>query len=238
MANCSVAPPWSRRISKLSGIASRVLRFEAAGDFSHSDPEHECLECTCQKTAGAGTDHLGVGWCNQHEKSHPNAVCEKRVELMTAAIRAGAPNSVWQYKSNGKYLKKVQEEAALCKGAVNMREQQVVLIDLAQRLLDYIDGGNKPDGEKFTESGKDGPREASDATMFTLFTKLSGTMAKLAQVELSITDPDYTHWDECQVFFLAILKVVENVTDKETFDKIMTEIREVPQPKRGRKRNR
>ena len=219
-------------------LQAKVKRFEAAGDFSHSDKKHWCQECTCKNTAGSGTDHFGVGWCQPHEKCHCDKDCKQRVDLMTQAIRAGAPNSVWEFQSTSKYFAKIQKEANNSQGLIGMREQQVVVIDLVQQLLDCSNGGTKTNGKPFTESSKDGPVRASDATMFKLMNQCAATLARLAQVELVIKDEDFTHWDECQVFVLSIVKIVESLMEKEDFGKFMKELSSVPQPRRGRKRNK
>ena len=92
-------------------IKSKVKRFEDAGDFSHSAKDHYCPECTCQMTAGSGTDHFGVGWCYRHERAHWNKTCDDRVRLMTEAIRAGLPERAYQYTTSDAVLKKIQEDA-------------------------------------------------------------------------------------------------------------------------------
>jgi hypothetical protein len=218
-------------------VHTSINRFEAAGDYSHSDPDHFCEECTCHSVAGKGTAHLGVGWCWLHERSHSKAQNAERVVKMTEAIRAGYPDSVFKYQSNSEVMKKITKEAERSDNILSMRQNMLMLIGMFQQVLTAWETGRKPDGSEFTErAGKDGELvAASDVTMVEVLGKLTERMAKMAKMELEIQDENYVSWEEYTRVLYCMSKLVESKVSSDVWEEIVGEMKKVPQPMRGRK---
>ena len=218
-----------------------------AGDPSHLAAGHSCPECTCQLTAGAGTsaktkigEHYGVGWCMHHEKNHSKEECQKRADLMTDLIRKGVPNRQFLYRTASDNLQKLYKEADESKGIIDMRDNQILIIDLVQRLLNFIEGSaeEKSDGFGFTESYKDGPGPAADMTVMDMLNKLLNTQGKLSKVQLEITESQYCHMDEVKVFFGQVMREAENTFPEDLLKIFIQKVMAIEQPrpgKRGRK---
>lgn len=72
-------PAWHRFPRCAARSRSFIKSCEATGDYSHSDKNHICETCRCQRVAGSGTSgnfyglgehtgHYGCGWCSVHER--------------------------------------------------------------------------------------------------------------------------------------------------------------------------
>ena len=218
-----------------------------AGDPSHMEDNHSCPLCTCQYTAGSRTsektkigEHYGVGWCGMHEKGHSKEECQKRADSMTDLIRKGVPNRQFLYRTASDNLQKLYKEADESKGIIDMRDNQILIIDLVQRLLNYIEDNteSKSDGFGFTESYKDGPGPAADMTVLDMLNKLLNTQGKLSKVQLEITESQYCHMDEVKVFFGQVMREAENTFPQELLQIFIQKVMAIEQPrpgKRGRK---
>jgi hypothetical protein len=218
-----------------------------AGDPSHLAPNHSCPLCTCQYIAGSRTssktkigEHYGVGWCALHEKNHSKEECQRRADQMTDLIRKGVPNRQFLYRTASDNLQKLYKEADESKGIIDMRDNQILVIDLVQRLLNYIENNaeGKSDGFGFTESYKDGPGPAADMTVLDMLNKLLNTQGKLSKVQLEITESQYCHMDEVKVFFGQVMREAENIFPQELLQIFVQKVMAIEQPrpgKRGRK---
>jgi len=219
-------------------VTKRVKEFEAKGDFSHSDKKHICDECACKRTAGHGTDHYGSGWCNTHDRCYDIKHRHKRAETMTDLIRAGVPDKLWRFNHADEFMKDLQKKADESQELFDLRENQIALVGMIQMVLSAVQNRQKPDGSLFTESSKDGNIEASDATLIKLLPPLMNAMTQTVKVELEVKDEDYVHWDDCAIFFAGIMKVVKRHVEPDMFKIITKDLRDVQQPRRGRRKNK
>jgi len=220
-------------------LVNKIKRFEEDGDFSHSAKDHHCPECTCQHIGGAGTGHTGVGWCWIHEKCHSNKDCDERVQLMTNAIRAGFPEKAYQYVTGNEILKKIQQGAEDANGVMSLKEQHNLMISMSQEMLTVWETGSKSKGKRFTESGKNGPVDASDATIVEIIGKMIERIAKMSRIELEITDSDYVHYDELKIYMAKVMQVVNKVIDDDAeFNKVLLGLAELNEPGRGRRKRK
>jgi hypothetical protein len=114
-----------------------------------------------------------------------------------------------------------------------------VVTSMSQEILDVWEKGVKSDGSVFTESGKNGPVEASDATIIEIQGKLFERLSRMAKVELEITDQDFVHWDECKIYFGNVMKAISKIIDNdELFNKALLEVSTIKEPGRGRRKRR
>lgn len=231
-------------------MKNKIRKFEKTGDYSHSDKKHKCRECTCQLGGGQGTSHPGVGWCWLHEKGHSKKDCALHARAVRDAIRAGYPCDVVQFMNTTALQIRIDTEAAAAKEMISLRESQHTIIDLGKRILGYIEGKKKlvsvvdNDGnesakkEWFTESYKDGPGKASDATLFEIFRKFAETNARIAKIELDITENDYVHMDDCKVFFGELVRIANGIFNETDGKEFMTKVQKLRQPSAGKRRRR
>jgi hypothetical protein len=220
---------WSR---------SKAEKLAKEGDDSHMKSSHVCELCMCELAAGKGTHHLGVGWCYRHEKGHSHKDCEARATAMTTAIRSGYPARVFKYRSSEAVLEKIRTEAKEAKESISMREEMNLVRSMMQNLIGYFEGGTKPDGSAFTESGVKGVRPASDATLYEMILKGVSELTKSAKLELEITEQDYVHMDEVKVFFGEFARIVSAHVGDELFHKILDEVKLIPEPRNGKSRKK
>jgi len=226
---------WSR---------AKAEKLAKEGDPSHLERGHICDQCACTNVAGKGTSentkigsHYGVGWCYIHEKAHNATQCQERVDLMTSLIRQGFPQK-FQYRSANDSLAKIYkaEEDGLVQ--TDMRDNQMLLINMVQQVLDCFEGGDKPNGAKFTGgTNKFGDlTDATDVQMAMVIDRFMNTMIKAAKMQLEITSSDYCHQDEVKVFFGQIMRIVQNAVSQDQLDAIMKAVMEVEQPRTGKRR--
>lgn len=216
---------------------NKVKKFEEEGDFSHSDNSHLCPECRCHHTAGRGTDHFGLGKCFHHE----NCVGASRrnntlvVESQKEAVKQGYPDHVYKYESDNIYLERVREAAEKSGGMSDLREELHVLRGHMQDLMKVFES----DKTKLTEGyDKEGcVRMMTDKTYVQLVVQLSTAVAKLSSTNLSITEADYVHVDQVNIWFAAVIRLLQRSLEAEhklKYDEIIAEIKEIPQMTMGR----
>ena len=159
---------------------------------------------------------------------------------MTNAIRQGHPNRRFMYRSSDTALMRIQKDAEEAQEEIDMREDQLLLIGMVQNLISYMEGGKKPDGKKFTGGyDKEGcPLPATDIQMSETIIRMINAKAKATVTQLAITDSDYTHKSEVNVFFGQVLQIVKNNVDQETLETIMKGIMQIEQPRTGKGRKR
>jgi len=219
---------------------------DETGDMSHFEPNHVCDECKCLRVAGSGTNHLGVGWCHSHEVNHSNRNCRERVEAMTAAIRKGYPMDVVELSKGGQFLEKINTDAQRAIEQVTLKKElgniRLLGDTLMKHITDEVDektGKTKSGIHQFTESYKEGPGQASDATLYALYAKMTDSISKLAKVELEISDLDYVHWDDVRIYFAKLANVVSKmIEDDGLMNRILMEWATIPEPGSGRKKKR
>jgi len=190
----------------------------------------------CTRIAGTGTDHLGTGWCWLHEKGHGNKACRDRADACRDAIREGYPNDIVENMKTPKYIEKVEREAEEAQFMIGMRDNQKAIIDIGGELLEAFRTGKRPDGNVFTESGKNGPVQASDLSVAELFRKMTDSHVKNSKTMLEIMDSDYVHIDACKVFFGEIMRIAKQIMSEKDYFDFAKSVQGVKQPKVGRKK--
>lgn len=185
----------------------------------HTEAGHICEECRCGHTAGMGTEHYGVGYCVFHENAKAYKGSAKEVaHTQKIALQQGYPDKVYRYQSSDKYLEKTREAADAAQGRHQLKEEIAVLRMLLQKYLKQI--------EDITEVSEETIKSVS---------KLTSTIAKLAAVELNVTDDDYIHKDEVKGWLYLIIRAIqEEVTDPLLQDALFKRIKELPNPTTGR----
>lgn len=171
---------------------------------------------------------------------------------MANEIRKGTPDRVFLYRSGSENLARIQKEAEEAAESVALRDNMILIVDLVQRLLTYIEFGKEGQSEmedpdnpgqmipvpnhQYTESYKDGPGPASDMTVLAMLDKMLNTQAKLAKLELEVSSPDYCHMDEVKIFFAQVLRIFETHMPPEEFQAAFKKIMDVEPPMYGKKK--
>lgn len=134
-----------------------VRRLETdEGDLGHGAVAHVCVKCACRNTAGYGTDHLGWGYCFQHEKTHG----EERSRSMATAHRNTLisrnpgvyselnryAESIHQGREEGSQKLGVMEDLRLLRGVI----QEIISRSESEdhQLTEYVDGVRQPMSDK------------------------------------------------------------------------------------------
>lgn len=217
---------------------SKVAKFEKNGDFSHSDKNHICMDCRCSRVAGQGTEHYGIGYCFEHEnvKGSTRRNNELVREGQKDAILQGYPDKVYKYETSSKYMERIRELANESGGMTDLREEMMLLRDKIQELVGKFEGSSK---STLTEGyDKEGcVREMTDATYYKLLGDLTTKLSRLTSVNLSVTESDYVHVDQVNVWFAQVIRIVQQELEaeyKSQYDSVIEQIKMIPQMTKGR----
>jgi hypothetical protein len=185
----------------------------------HLEAGHRCGECMCNHVAGMGTVHYGTGYCVFHENAKKYKGSAEEVQhRQKVACQQGYPNKIYEYQTKDDRLADIREAAEAAQGRHQLREEVVVLRSILQKYLKQM--------EDFDHVSLDN---------ITGVTKLSTSIAKLARVELDVTDSDYIHKDEVKSWLYKILRAVqEEVTDLKEMDSLLKRLSKIPEPTTGR----
>lgn len=215
----------------------RVKKFVKAGDESHSEKNHICEECRCRYVAGSHTDHYGVGYCYNHEST--TGMTKTNMQAMVAcqktAIQQGYPDAVYKYKTNDVWIDEIRAKAEESGGATDLREELALLRSKSQELITKFEDGK----EKLTEGhDKDGcVRTMTDATYYKLMATLMTSVGKLTQANLAVTEQDYIHVDQVNIWFAQVIRLIQQEVEAEhpeVFDKLIDGIKLIPTMTKGR----
>jgi len=179
---------------------TKVRKFEAEGDFSHSKKTHVCELCQCGLVAGQrtkgdfyglgiNTGHFGVGWCENCQVTHkirPHIalkIARRHVELIQRYNVMGVDES---YE-----LKLAQEESALAVQTQKDREDMKLVTDELKRFMGLFSGDERP-----TEyvMGKLVPM--SDASILAAKLSIAQSMSKLDLNHLKMDADKYIAVEE------------------------------------------
>jgi hypothetical protein len=185
---------------------------------AHQGSRHICGECQCSHVAGYGTEHYGTGYCVYHENAKKYKGQAKEVaHAQKVAVQQGYPDKVYKYLSDDKKFSEIREAAEAAQGRHELREEIVVLRAALQKYINQLD-------DKDT---------ISDDNINSL-ARLTVSIAKLAKVELSITNSDYIHKDEVKGWLYSIMRMLqEEIKDVPLQQKILQKLVLIPQPKEG-----
>lgn len=175
----------------------KSFTFAKEGDDSHLAGGHVCEKCRCSAVAGSGTKgdfyglgehtgHYGVGFCYRHERGRRAGVA-----LSYARNQMLSLQQVGRAEHPGEDQIKVMEYEAQI-SQENQEIRQGIL--LVKKTLE--DFQKLVDDKSLTETGKFGPRPASDATRIGLACQVARTLSALVKEKYAIESGDYIHVDE------------------------------------------
>lgn len=218
---------------------TKVRKFEAKGDFSHSGNkrEHICPECRCERVAGWGTRHYGVGYCFYHDMDKGR----KLAKSMTIALQQGYPLAPLKYQSESEYIESIRRMAEQANGRLDLSEEIILL----RSHLQEVEALWKDDKEKkLTMKVGQGTAPMSDDVKIGLLVKLTEAISKLSADTYRITESDYVHVDEIKTWlysiWLCITKniqkmIVGELSPNTLQEAIQNEFKQIPLPKVGRR---
>jgi hypothetical protein len=230
--------PFMRCRGKLT---SKVKRFEQKGDFSHSGPQtaHVCNQCRCNRVAGWGTTHYGVGYCWYHDIDS----ARRMAKAQTIALRQGYPLDPIKYHSDSEYIDEVRKMADDSGQVLGMRDE---LILLRTHLQEFEKFWREADPTKqLTMKTAHGAAPMTDDIKLSLLVKLTEAVSKLSRDQFLITESDFVSIDEVKTWFWSILQALERnwhkfelkeLSEKDFLPAMLRDIREIPQPKTGRRK--
>jgi hypothetical protein len=220
-------------------VASKVRAFEKRGDFSHSGLQsaHVCNDCRCQRTAGWGTKHFGVGYCWYHDIDS----ARRLAKAQTIALRQGYPLDPIRYKSDSVFIEDVRRQAEDSGNVLSMRDELIVLRTHLQEFEKYW---RTTGVDHLTMKTARGEERMTDDVKLLSLVRLTNAISRLSRDQYVITEADYVAVDEVKTWFWAIIQALErnhrkllsSELDKKDFlAAMMHDLREIPQPKTGRK---
>jgi hypothetical protein len=160
-----------------------------------------------------------VGYCVYHENAKAyKGTAQEVAHAQKVALQQGFPDKVYKYQSSDEKFSEIREAAEQAQGRHQLREEVVVLRAALQKYINQLD-----DVERITDDH------------INSLARLTTSIAKLAKVELSITDNDYIHKDEVKGWAYQILRAVqEEVTDMELQRVLLERLAKIPEPTTGR----
>jgi hypothetical protein len=214
----------------------KVKEFEAQGDMSHSGKDHVCPDCRCSKVAGAHTEHYGLGKCFDHENclgaSRRNN--QLTLEAQKEAITQGYPDKVYRYESGNTFIERVRQRAEESGGMQDLGEELNVLRGHMQKLMSDFEGRDRLT-EGYDKHGC--PLDMTDATYMKLINQTATVVAKLSATNLNITEADYVHVHQVNIWFANVIRILQRALEGEypdVYKEIIEQIKNVPQLVKGR----
>jgi hypothetical protein len=229
--------PFLRCRGKLHG---KVREFERKGDFSHSGTQsaHTCPLCRCKRVAGWGTKHYGVGYCWYHDVDS----ARRMAKAQTIALRQGYPLDPVKYKSDSEFIDDVRRQAEESGHILGMRDELVLL---RTHLQEFEKFWRKTDpATKLKMKTARGAEAMTDDVKALILVRYVTAISRLSRDQYVITESDYVAVDEVKIWFWAIIQLLERNCRKLTSGELdvkdflaatMVELKEIPQPKAGRK---
>jgi hypothetical protein len=205
----------------------KVLALKRKTGVDHSPESHYCHECACGYIAGHGTDHLGYGWCFNHEKGADPEQCREVAERHKLALQQHHP---FVYRSPDKFLKEVQEQAVASSKRLDLRAEIDVARSLVQEMVELGRNGELKEyrGEELVEM--------SDATRMTKLNGLLKTLGSLGIARHNIEKTDMFTKDELNVALGQVFAVSQecvmdpNPDRQEVWNVFVDRIRRVKMP--------
>jgi hypothetical protein len=209
--------------------SSFVRRREKLGDFSHSGRTHFCAECACGKTAGAGTDHYGYGWCHTHERSkrrkrHAKEFALKHME----AIQQRHPSL---YHKMDKFFEMVEAQGNQANQTQTLESEIKLLRATILEMMERIKDGEATSGY----DPKTGcTRKMTDKDKVAVVKQLSEAIGKLVKTDSDIHSDNFITLDSFKVWMAAFARAVrEQFPAKEEQLKFVEASKKAGEPKRG-----
>ena len=188
----------------------KVKKFEANGDFSHSERRHICPDCSCDKTAGLGTygnfwgpgeawrevGHYGTGWCRSHSIAfNRKVISDKEAEKHLMAMQN---HGLIKYTPQA-IEKRMEDEAEEASQSQEVRENLSQLQKLIREMFEHFDNRT---ALTETAGGKIVPM--SDASYAKLVSRMSKDIGSLAKTRFELDALDYVHIDEIKARLPAV----------------------------------
>jgi len=221
-------------------VAKKLRAFEKRGDFSHSKRGHLCEECRCGRVAGWGTRHYGLGNCYYHDIDG----ARKMAKSQMVAIRQGYPLDPIKYKSDSEYIEDIRRQAEASGNVLSLRDDLVLLRTHLQEVEQFWREAD-PAKQLKMKGGKSGSLPMTDDVKIDCFTKLVNSISRLSRDQYIITEQDYVSVDEVKTWLWAIIQsmernhkkvVLKELELKDFMSAMMRDMKEIAQPKAGRKR--
>lgn len=230
--------PFMRCRGKMS---IKVRAFEKKGDFSHSGSQtnHTCNLCRCKRIAGQGTSHYGVGYCYYHDIDSARRMAKAQM----IAIRQGYPLDPIKYKSDTDYINDVRRQSEESGNVLSVRDDLALMRAHLQEFEKFWRTTDPT--KKLTMKTARGAADMTDDVKITCLTKFALAISRFTRDQYVITESDYVAVDEIKTWFWAIIQALERncrkmlaneLQPKDFQAAMMADLREIPQPKAGRKR--
>ena len=220
--------------------AAKVREFEKSGDFSHSGTQghHICEKCRCKRASGSGTKHYGVGYCWYHDIDGARTLAKAQ----TIALRQGYPLDPIKYNSDSEYINEVRRQADASGNVLSLRDDLVLLRTHLQEFELFWRTADPT--KQLQMKMAHGSAPMTDDVKVACLSKLVNSISRLSRDQYIITEHDYVAVDEVKTWFWAIIQALERncrkllseELDKKDFQSaMMRDLREIPQPKQGRR---
>ncbi len=222
-------------------MQAKVRKFEKKGDFSHSGTAraHLCNECRCNRVAGWGTSHYGVGYCWYHDLDNARSFAKSQ----TIALRQGYPLDPIKYQSDSEYIDDVRRQAEASGNVLSVRDDLALLRTHLQEFENFWRTADP--AKQLTMKTAHGSAPMTDDVKITCLAKFMSAISRLNRDQYIITEQDYIAVDEIKTWLWAIYQALErnhrkllsSELDAKDFMTAMTrELKEIALPKAGRKR--
>ena len=210
-ANLVTARPAKSNLVKCPAKSSSSLkRLEAEGEAFHKDNSHFCHKCSCKRPAGYGTDHLGYGWCMHHEKNVSEDIAKNFAIKHKETLQQHQP---FVYRNPDQWLKEIQKSGMRSQKKVDLYAEIEVARGIVAEIIEKAQKGT------FTETYKDGPREASDATRAKSIKGLLDSLGKLSITKMKIDESETFTRDELRVMMSQLGTIAQECIMDETPDR-------------------
>jgi len=235
--NIETQEPFPRCRGKMQ---VKVRAFEKKGDFSHSGTAraHLCNDCRCKRISGWGTTHYGVGYCWYHDIDASRGFSKTQA----IAMRQGYPLDPINYKSDSEYIDDVRRQAADSGNVLSLRDDLVLL---RAHLQEFEKFWREAGPNELKMKTAHGASKMTDDVKIACLTKLVNAVSRLSRDQYVITESDYIAVDEIKTWFWSIIQalerncrklVAEEIDKKDFLPAMMRDLREIPMPKQGRKK--
>lgn len=222
-------------------VHAKVKLFEKRGDFTHSGTQknHVCNLCRCERVAGWGTTHYGVGYCYYHDID----AARPMAKAQTIALRQGYPLDPIKYKSDSAYIEDIRRQAEASGNVISLRDDLVLLRTHIQEFEQFWREADP--AKQLRMKTAHGAAPMTDDVKVSCLTKLTNSISRLSRDQYVITEQDYVAIDEVKTWFWSIIQALERncrkmlageMPMKDFQSAMMRDLREIPQPKQGRRR--
>ena len=170
------------------------------GEPFHRHRDHApCVKCACRNVAGEGTDHLGWGYCSDHEKKYG---VEKSEAVEVAHRNQLISKNPGVYRDLDAYSRHVMDKMAEGEQALGVMEELGILRGVIQELISKGRGADDNGNQLMEYVGQEGvQRPISDKTRIELFAKLLPQVNQFMRTEQKMREKDTIDVSQFEVWF-------------------------------------